>query len=172
MPYCGAVWKNLLAAACLTLLPGCVAAILASMEPEQRASMFLVPQDKAVIYFYREKSGMDPVSVTLTLNGESIGEPGERGFLYREVVPGEYTVSLSVTDADSVKLTVEAGRTYFIGEDIECAASNAHLYLRPVGNAAGRARVRALAAARKSPPAEDVSVADGPPQCGSAPERT
>jgi hypothetical protein len=171
MPYFGAVWKSSLAAACLTLLPGCVAAFLATLEPEQRASMFLVPADRAVIYFYREKSRMDPVPMTLALNGERIGEPGERGFLYREVVPGEYTVSLSGTDTDSVTLKVEAGRTYFVGEDVECVAASKHLYLHPVGEAAGRARVRALAAARKLQP-EDVRVAEAPPQCGSAAGRT
>lgn len=153
------------AVAGLLSLPGCVAAIMLSLEPDQRAAFFLVPGDKAAIYIYHDDTVDNATAPVVHIDGEALGEPAGAGFWYRYVEPGRHMVALADAETDGIVLEVEAGRVYFVGEDIDCAA-RAQPYLHSVKEAAGRARVRALVAARKSA-LSDVKSGGAMP-CGPA----
>src|SRR4051812_45951092 len=134
-------------------LPGCAALVLMTMEPEQRAALFLAPADKAVIYFYQDRAGEAAAAPAVYLDGEPIGEPTAAGFWYREVNPGVHSVALADDPAQAISLATEAGHLYFVGEEVDCAARSTP-NLHAVNEAAGRKRVRALVAASKAPPSE------------------
>ncbi len=153
------------AVAGLLALSGCAVALLMSMEPDQRAALFLVPGDRAVIYIYHDDTVDNATAPLVYLDGDPLGQPTNAGFWYREVVPGRHTVAMAGAEAYGIELEVEAGRAYFVGEDVDCTPTLLS-YLYVVNEAAGRARVRSLVAAEKSPPANAGSadaLACGPP---------
>jgi hypothetical protein len=138
------------AVAGLLMLSGCAAAVLLSMDPDQRAALFLVPGDKAAIYIYHDDTVDDATAPVVNLDGEPLGVPTAAGYWYRYVEPGRHTIAIAGAEADGLVLEVEAGRVYFVGEDVDCGATPLP-YVHAVKEAAGRARVRALVAASKSP---------------------
>jgi hypothetical protein len=153
------------AAAGVLGLSGCAVAVMLSMEPDQRAGMFLVPGDKAAIYVYHDGADDSAPPPVVTLDGAPLGEPTAAGYWYRYVDPGMHTVAIAGAGAGGVALEVEKGRAYFVGEDVDCAAKPLP-HLHAVQEAAGRARVRALVAASKSPPSDLKGV--GAMACGPA----
>jgi hypothetical protein len=149
-------WLALIAA--IIGLSGCGALILFSMEPDQRAALFLVPADKAVIYFYREGPGDVASAPAVYLDGDELGAPTAAGFWYREVEPGAHSISLAEGGGEPILVQVEAARTYFIGEQVDCPPKSSP-FLHRVVEAAGRARVRALVAAKNAQPRESGNAA-------------
>lgn len=170
MPVTFRSMRKILGVVACTAMSGCAIVAIFALEPEQRAAMFLVPADKAVIYFYPDVAGEEAAQLTLSVDGDPVAGSGDGGFRYREVDPGKHVAGLS--GADGVELVVEAGRTYFIGYAVECVASRLHKYLHPVNDAEGRARVRALVAERKRQPPTDARMAVNAPQCESAGDGT
>jgi hypothetical protein len=123
------------------------------MEPDQRAALFLVPGDKGAIYIYHDDTVDTAIAPVVNLDGEPLGNPAGAGFWYRYVEPGRHTIALAGAEADGIVLDTEAGRVYFVGEDVNCAAKPLP-YVHTVNEAAGRARVRSLVAASKSSPSD------------------
>ncbi len=152
------------AVAGLFALTGCAVLVLISIGPEQRAALFMVPADKAVIYFYRDEAIDSASAPVMYLDGDPLGEPTTIGFWYREVPAGRHTIVIDGGRADTLVLEVEEGHVYFVGEDVNCGLP-ATPYLHAVREAAGRARMRALVAARKAPPAGITSPVT---ECGPA----
>ena len=149
----------------LLALSGCAVAMLLSMGPDQRAALFLVPGDKAVIYIYHDDAIDIALAPVVLVDGEPLGPPTAAGFWYREVAPGRHSVAPSGAEAGGIVLEVEAGRTYFVGEDANCVTAPLPS-VHSVTESVGRAHVRSLVAASKSPSAEVREA--GTPRCGPA----
>ena len=161
-------WVSVIAG--LLALSGCAAAILFSMEPDQRAALFLVPGDEAAIYIYHDDSVDAATAPVVNLDGDPLGVPAAAGFWYRYVKPGRHTIAIAGAEADGIVLEVEAGRVYFVGEDVDCAARPLP-YVHTVKEPGGRARVRSLVAASKSSPSDAKGagvLACGPPASNRA----
>jgi hypothetical protein len=136
-------WRLVGASAC-TALSGCAIVTLMSMEPEQRAALFLVPADKAVIYVYRDGANDDTRLLALSVDGNPVGEIPPTKFLFHEVAPGHHTLASLGAESDSIELDTEAGKAYFVGQVVDCAEARIQLYLHTADPVEGRARVRAL----------------------------
>ena len=103
-----AIWHIALAAACAAL-SGCAVVVLMNMEPEQRAALFLVPVDKAVVYFYRDDANDDTLPLALSIDGNPVGETAPAKFLFYEIVPGRHILASSGAVSDSVELDADHG---------------------------------------------------------------
>jgi hypothetical protein len=166
-----AIRRAAIAVACTTL-SGCVGLVLSSLGEEQRAAWFLVPADKAVIYFYRDEANDDVLPLALSVDGNLVAETRPAKFLFYEVTPGPHTVASPGAISDSVELNTEAGKTYFIGQEVGCEATQLRLRLHTVDQAMGKARVRALYAAGKNPMQDGAPVAPNVVACPPAMEGT
>jgi len=74
------------------------------------------PADKARIIFFRE-SDANYRSVTLDIDGETIGKLASGGFLVEDTTPGAHRIvaSISLTLGEfAAKLNAQAGRIYYI----------------------------------------------------------
>jgi hypothetical protein len=162
-----AVWRISSAAACAAALSGCAAAVLYSFEPEQRAAWFLVPADKAVIYFYRDEQSDGTLPLVLSVDGKVVGEARPTKFLFYEVAPGHHTLVSSGAASDSIELDTEPGKTYFVGQQVECDASQLHLHLHEDKPAAGKVRVKELFASGRSAP-DGERTAEHTPACATS----
>jgi hypothetical protein len=63
--------------------------LCAPKEMDKQAKTYLVPSNKAVIYYYKKFS----TNVEVALDGELSGDPGNDGFLMWIVNPGDHTVN-------------------------------------------------------------------------------
>jgi hypothetical protein len=138
-----------------------MAIALISMEPEQRATLFVVPSDKSVIYFYRDDANDDTLPLALSIDGNAAGETTPAKFLFLEVEPGRHTLASLGGTSDSIELNTKAGVYYFVGQEVGCDAMQLRLRLHDVDAAAGKARVRALYAAGKVVAQDDTRAREG-----------
>ncbi len=142
--------------------------VLFNMEPEERAALFLVPEDKAVIYFFRDETSDDALPLALSIDGNTAGETRPTRFQFYEVAPGRHTLMSPGALSDSIGLDAEAGKTYFVGQEVGCNEWPLRIHLHAVDPAAGRARVRALYLAGKAGASDEAIVAANSLACRSA----
>ena len=140
--------KILLSCICLSALGGCALAVILSMEPDQRAALFMVPADRGVIYVYEVDLAARWPASEVYVDGEKLAPRSPAGFRYRDVIPGTHMVALA-SDAEPLLVVVEPGHAYFVEEETDCSPA-LHPVLHAVAESEGRAHVRALYAASKS----------------------
>ena len=71
--------------------------------------------------------------------GKNLGDT----YLCADLKEGKYTITSHFIGYTSMDLTVESGKTYFIREAINAGMFKTETILTPVGEAEGRAAVRA-----------------------------
>ena len=97
------------------------------MEPEQRAALILVPADRAVIYLYRDEANDDATPLPVSVDGNPAGATVPSGFLFYEVAPGHHAIESPATSSDRIELETEAGKTYFIRQEVGRACCGSRL---------------------------------------------
>jgi len=91
----------------------------ASQDAELKS--FAAPAEgKAGVYIYRNSFVGQALKKNLYLNGELLGESANKTYFYRQVQPGEHTVSTESEFSDNAfKFVAEAGLNYFIRQYIK-----------------------------------------------------
>src|SRR5687767_12446186 len=102
----------------LLLAAGCASVPLASLEDDTKAKTFTVKSGKANIYVYRNETFGGAVSMTVALNGKVAGQTGAQTFFLWEVDPGPYEISSISEGTSLIKLTAEAGKSYFVWQEV------------------------------------------------------
>ena len=161
-------FRRMAVTAACTALSGCAVVVILNMEQEQRAALFLVPPDKAVIYFFRDEANNDALPLALSVDGNAVGETLPTRFLFYEVEPGHHVLVSAGAPSDSIALDTEAGKMYFVGQEVGCDATHLRLHLHTVDPAAGRARVQALYRASKTETQDGALAAANSATCPSA----
>ena len=101
-----ALLVSFLMAAALSMLQAGPAAAVAS--PEAR-------EGQAPIVFYREqRMAGAAIQFHVQQNSQPIGSLANGSVMFRDVDPGQYGFTSQVITGDSLSLTVEAGKTYFV----------------------------------------------------------
>ena len=78
------------------------------------------PEGTAGVYIYRNSFVGQALKKNLYLNGEFLGESANKTYFYRQVEPGEHTVSTESEFSDNAfKFVAEAGLNYFIRQYIK-----------------------------------------------------
>ena len=107
-------------AICL-LLSGCATVPMASKEEDIRLKTFQKPaENKTGIYIYRNSFVGQALKKSIYINGEMIGESANKVYFYKEVEPGEQTLSTeSEFSENDLKLWTEGGKNYFFEQYIK-----------------------------------------------------
>jgi len=153
-------------------MSGCAMVVLFNMEPDERASLFLVPADKAVIYFFRDEANDDAVPLALSIDGNATGEARPTRFQFYEVAPGHHVLASPGASSDSIELDTESGKAYFVGQQVGCDGVQLRLHLHAVEPAVGKARVKALYLAGKTAVVDEAHAAANSQTCRSADKNT
>lgn len=117
------MFKRLIAAlpAVMLLISGCASVPMGPASQDAALKTFPAPEEgKAGVYIYRNSFVGKALKKNLYLDGEFIGESANKTYFYRQVQPGEHTISTESEFSDnSFKLIVEAGVNYFVRQYIK-----------------------------------------------------
>lgn len=129
-----------IALAATILMSGCASVPMAPKEADAALKTFSTPaQDKAALYIYRNSFVGQALKKTLTLDGVIIGETANKVYFYKEISPGEHTLSTESEFSDNaINFTAEPGKTYFAEQYIKLGAFVGGAGLRMVDEATGK----------------------------------
>lgn len=123
------------------LITGCASVPMASVERDTQLKTFSVKPDRANVYVYRNESMGAAVKMDVDFDGKSIGQTVAKSYFALEVVPGKHTL-ISKAENDSVlDVDAEAGKNYFIWQEVKMGFMYARNKLQVVDEVAGKAGV-------------------------------
>lgn len=134
-----ALASTLIAATLLTT--GCASVPLAGKDEDAKAKTFATSPDKANLYIYRNESMGAAIKMPVLIDGRLVGDTAANTFIFQSVEPGKHTV-LSKTENDStLDVNAEAGKNYFLWQEVKMGAFAARSALHQVDDAKGKAGV-------------------------------
>lgn len=99
--------------------------------------------NKSGIYIYRNSFGGQALKKNIYINGELIGESANKVFFYKEVEPGEQTLSTeSEFSENNLKVSTEGGKNYFFEQYIKIGVFVGGAGLKAVSDAEGMKNVQ------------------------------
>ena len=121
-----------------SLVSGCASVPMASMDDDTKAKSFVVKEGKSNIYVYRNESFGGAIPITVALNGKVAGQSGPQTYFLFEVDPGAHEVSSIAENNSLLKLNTEAGKSYFVWQEVKMGMWMARSLLQEVDEATGR----------------------------------
>lgn len=125
----------------VALLSGCASVPMASMDEDAKAKTFAVRPDKSSIYVYRNENFGAAIPMTVALDGKVAGQSAAQTYFLWEVAPGAHEVSSIAENTSSVKLSTEAGKAYYLWQEVKMGMWMARTQLQQVDEATGRKAV-------------------------------
>ena len=123
------------------IMTGCASVDMASSEKDQQAKQFKAKADKASIYVYRNESMGAAIKMPVLLNNQHAGTTAAKTYMVLDVPAGKHTL-ISKTENDSVlNMAVEAGKNYYVWQEVKMGAWSARSQLQQVDEAKGKADV-------------------------------
>lgn len=124
-----------------TLLTGCASVPKASPELDARAKTFAVAPGKANIYLYRNESMGGAVKMDVSLDGKAMGQTSAQTYFMFEVAPGKHIIASRAENEVMQEVIAQAGKNYFIWQEVKMGVMYARNKLNLVDEATGRAGV-------------------------------
>jgi hypothetical protein len=124
------------------VLGGCASVPMGNPAQDTQAKKFTPPTDKAAIYVYRTGSFGGAYAIPVAFDGQIMGKTAVDTYFYWLVKPGRYAIATGGETASQLEVTVEAGKNYFIWQNLMLGALLPRSTLVPVDEQAGRAAVR------------------------------
>ena len=115
---------------------------MADEKQDQALKAFTVAPDKAGLYIYRNESIGAGVKMTVSVDGQTIGQTAAKTYLFREVTPGRHTVSSAAENTDSLEVNARPGTLTYIWQEVKMGMLYARTRLHLVDEATGRQGVR------------------------------
>ena len=109
--------KKLIARSLVTVSIGLMASLAGCASgpslAELKSSMPALGQDMGRVYFYRTGFIGGAYQPEFTLNGATVGKATPRGVYFKDVLPGSYSVTTSLTK-DVVNFTLAGGQSQYV----------------------------------------------------------
>jgi len=134
-----ALASTLIAATLLTT--GCASVPMAGKDEDAKAKTFATTPNKANIYIYRNESMGAAIKMPLLIDGRSVGDTAANTFVLQAVEPGKHSVVSKTENDPSLDVNAEAGKNYFVWQEVKMGAFAARSALHPVDDAKGKAGV-------------------------------
>lgn len=128
---------------CISLLSGCASVPMAGLDQDAAAKTYQVRQGKANIYVYRNENLGGAIKLTLLLDGKLVGDTAAKTYYLMEVDPGRHTLLSKAENDSALELMTEAGRNYFVWQEVKMGFWQPRSLLQQVDEATGRAGVEA-----------------------------
>ncbi len=124
--------------AMVVLVTGCASVPMASLEDDTKGKLFSVKPDKSSIYVYRNENFGGAISMTVSLNGRVAGQSGPQTYFLWEVDPGSHEIASHTENVSTLKLATEAGKAYYVWQEVKMGAFMARSLLQQVDEETGR----------------------------------
>lgn len=122
----------------VSLLGGCASVPMASLDDDAKAKTFAAKEGKSSIYVYRNESFGGAIPITVALDGKVAGQTGPQTYFLLEVEPGAHEVSSIAENNSLLKLNTEAGKSYYVWQEVKMGMWMARSLLQQVDEATGR----------------------------------
>ena len=120
------------------LISGCASVPIASMDEDAKAKTFATADGKSNIYVYRDESFGGAIPMTVALDGKVAGQTGPKTYFLFVVDPGPHEVSSLAENNSILKLNAEAGKSYFIWQEVKMGILYARTKLNLVDEEEGK----------------------------------
>jgi hypothetical protein len=123
------------------LLTGCASVPMASVEQDTQAKAFTVKSDESNIYLFRNESMGAAVKMDVVLDGKPVGQTVAKSYMKFEVKPGQHTLISKSEDDDVLNVNTEAGKNYFVWQEVKMGMLYARSLLHLSDEQTGKAGV-------------------------------
>ncbi len=105
----------------IALLSGCASVPMASNEQDTALKAFPLPTaNNAGLYVFRNTFGGQALKKTVSIDGSVIGETANKVYFYKEVTPGQHTLSTESEFSDNaITFQAASGKNYFAEQEIK-----------------------------------------------------
>lgn len=121
-----------------SIVSGCASVPMTSIEEDARAKSFAVSADKSSIYLYRNESFGGAIPLTVALDGKVAGQTGPKTYFLWDVAPGPHEISSMAENTSTLKLSTEAGKAYYVWQEVKMGLWTARSLLQEVDVETGR----------------------------------
>ena len=125
----------------LLMMTGCATVSMMASDDDARAKTFAVKPGKANIYLYRHETFGAAIKMPVSVNGRMAGQTASKTYFLWEVDPGTYDISSHTENTSTIKLIVEAGKNYFVWQEVKMGLFMARSELQQVDDESGRRAV-------------------------------
>lgn len=125
----------------LLVLSGCASVPMAPLEQDTKAKEFVPAPSRAALYIYRNENFGGAIPMTVSVNGKALGQTAAKTYFRLNVLPGKYTVESHAENMSNLSLTAEAGKNYFVWQEVKMGMWMARSLLQQVDEPTGRAGV-------------------------------
>jgi len=112
-----------------------------SQDAVEDDKSFSVLPSKSVIYIYRTETSIKD-EMPVNLDGKFIAKTGSKTYLMLTVEPGEHEISSEEGNFSSVTIKTQAGKNYFILQEVVKSFTSTGANLQEVSELEGRSGVR------------------------------
>lgn len=123
------------------LLSGCASVPMAPLDQDSKAKDFSPIPNKASLYIYRNESFGAAIPMTVSLNGKALGQTAAQTYFRLNLTPGKYNVESHAENVSNLSLTTEAGKNYFVWQEVKMGMWMARSLLQQTDETTGRAGV-------------------------------
>jgi hypothetical protein len=134
-------WFLVVALLLVSLLAGCASVPMSSADDDTRAKSFAVQKDKSSIYVFRNETFGAAIPMTVSLNGKVAGQSAAQTYFLFEVAPGAHEVGSIAENTVNLKLQTEAGKAYYVWQEVKMGMWMARTQLQQVDEQTGRKAV-------------------------------
>jgi hypothetical protein len=105
----------------IALMSGCASVPMASNEQDTALKAFPQPTvNNAGLYVFRNTFGGQALKKAVSLDGSIIGETANKVYFYREIKPGQHTLSTESEFSDNaITFQATSGKNYFAEQEIK-----------------------------------------------------
>jgi len=135
---------------------------MAPLDQDTKAKDFSPVQNKASLYIYRNESMGAAIPMTVSVNGKALGQTAAQTYFRLNLTPGKYSVESHAENVSSFPLPVEAGKNYFVWQEVKMGMWMARSLLQQVDETTGRAGVLESKLIASSISDNDLAPLDAP----------
>lgn len=125
----------------LLLLSGCASVPMAPLDQDSKAKDFSPIPNKTSLYIYRNETFGAAIPMTVSVNGKALGQTAAQTYFRLNLTPGKYNVESHAENISVLHLTTEAGKNYFVWQEVKMGMWMARSLLQQTDETTGRAGV-------------------------------
>lgn len=102
------------------------------------------PADKALVYVLRPSMMGNKVQTKLAVDGDWKGVNRGNNYFFITIEPGDHYFCSAAENHSVIKLTVEAGKTYYVQQHVRMGVMKARNKIEPMTDEEGKAKLEKL----------------------------
>ena len=127
--------------AILLVLSGCASVPMGDKTQDASLKQFAAKPDVAGLYIYRNESMGGAVHMDVAVDGKPLGQTAAKTYFYTEVAPGKHTITSTAENTDTLELDAQAGKLYYIWQEVKMGLLYARTKLHLADKAEGQTGV-------------------------------